>query len=377
MGPVWLSLRAGLRLRWRVLAALPVLLGVIGGIVLAPAAYPRLLQWANAAQVDISPAGVPGWNGPAGYYAALARLPQVASVGTAVWYNVALPVRHGRPTTWVQAFASPDQAVGASMDRVKILQGWRAARSSGITAKVTREPPAPLTVEPPGLSESNYAGWAAEYGVTGLTPPPALTVWVNKVFEIPELEHQKDLSNNDFVVMTKSGYIEVPAGYVAVYATGDESKASWGTGAEQLRAHVGNSVLDLVDGPRDKTMSGLSGQVEVAVFLYDFKAATVDIKLECTRTDEAYAQWQLSTYEKIADAYQAQLDAYLAEVNTATTAETVTRAELSPDAKRRVELDELKRATLTIVSSSDFSHRNAVSGPTDAAPIPVTDPTWP
>jgi hypothetical protein len=251
---------------------------------------------------------------------------------------------------------------------------WRAARSSGTTAKVTREPPAPLMVEPPGLSESNYAGWAAEYGVTGLTPPPALTVWVNKVFEIPELEHQKNLSNDDFVVMTKSGYIEVPAGYVAVHATGDESKASWGTGAEQLRAHVGNSVLDLVDGPRDKTMSGLSGQVEVAVFLYDFKAATVDIKLECTRTDEAYAQWQLSAYEKIADAYQTQLDAYLAEVNMATTAETVTRAELSPDAKRRVELDELKRAALTIVSSSDFSHRNAVSGPTDAAPIPVTDP---
>src|SRR6185437_528211 len=109
MGPVWLSLCAGLRLRWRVLAALAVLLGVIGGVVLTAAAgarridtaYPRLLHWANAAQVDISPAGVAGWNGPAGYYAALARLPQVASVGTAVWYNVMLPVRHGRPTTWV------------------------------------------------------------------------------------------------------------------------------------------------------------------------------------------------------------------------------------------------------------------------------------
>jgi ABC-type antimicrobial peptide transport system permease subunit len=131
MEPVWLSLRAGVRLRWRVLAALAVLLGVISGVVLTAAegarrtdtAYPRLLHWANAAQVDISPAGVPGWNGPAGYYAALAQLPQVASVGTAVWYNVVLPVRHGRPTTWVQAFASPDHAVGASMDRLKILQG--------------------------------------------------------------------------------------------------------------------------------------------------------------------------------------------------------------------------------------------------------------
>jgi hypothetical protein len=61
VGPVWLSLRAGLRLRWRVLAALAVLLGVVGGVVLTAAAgarrtataYPRLLQWANAAQVEI------------------------------------------------------------------------------------------------------------------------------------------------------------------------------------------------------------------------------------------------------------------------------------------------------------------------------------
>ena len=127
MGPVWLSLRAELRLRWRVLAALAVLLGVIGGVVLTAAAgarrtdtaYPRLLQWANAAQVDISPYS----NGSAGYDAALARLPQVASISTAVLYNMVLPVRRGLPTTWVRAFASPDRALGASSDRVKILQG--------------------------------------------------------------------------------------------------------------------------------------------------------------------------------------------------------------------------------------------------------------
>lgn len=130
MGPVWLSLRAELRLRWRVLAALAVLLGVIGGVVLTVAAgarrtdtaYPRLLQWANAAQVDLS-YRAPGWSGPPGYYAALARLPQVASLSTAVLYNVVLPVRHGLPTTSVQAMASPDRALGVSADRVKILQG--------------------------------------------------------------------------------------------------------------------------------------------------------------------------------------------------------------------------------------------------------------
>ena len=116
MGPVWLSLRARLRLRWRVLAAFAVLLGVVGGVVLTAAAgarrtdtaYPRLLKWANAAQVEIGAYSSFDLNGTAGYFAGLARLPQVASMSTAVLYNMVLPVRRGLPTTWVQAFASPD-----------------------------------------------------------------------------------------------------------------------------------------------------------------------------------------------------------------------------------------------------------------------------
>ncbi len=128
MGSVWLSLRADFRLRWRPLAGLALLLGLIGGLVLTAAAgarrtdtaYPRLLQWAGAAQVDILPAG----NGPtAGYFAALARLPQVEAMSTASLYQILLPARRGLPPTVVQAWSSPDRAMGVSADRVKILQG--------------------------------------------------------------------------------------------------------------------------------------------------------------------------------------------------------------------------------------------------------------
>src|SRR5271170_6606643 len=113
MGSVWLSLRADFRLRWRPLAGLALLIGLIGGLVLTAAAgarrtdtaYPRLLQWAGAAQVDILPAG----NGPtAGYFAALARLPQVEAMSTASLYQILLPARCGLPPTVVQAWSSPD-----------------------------------------------------------------------------------------------------------------------------------------------------------------------------------------------------------------------------------------------------------------------------
>ena len=84
MGSVWLSLRGELRRRWAALLALALLLGLVGGVALTAAAgaertdtaYPRLLQWARAAQVDVIPTGnrqVPG------YFAAVGRLPQVAS----------------------------------------------------------------------------------------------------------------------------------------------------------------------------------------------------------------------------------------------------------------------------------------------------------
>jgi len=128
MGPVWLGMRAELRLRWRAMVGLALLLGLAGGVALTAAAgarrtetaYPRLLRWANAAQIDVIPySGEPT---PA-YFAALARLPEVASISTAVLYNVVLPPRHGLPQTLVQTLASPDRALGASADRVKILQG--------------------------------------------------------------------------------------------------------------------------------------------------------------------------------------------------------------------------------------------------------------
>ena len=128
MGSVWLSLRADFRLRWRPLAALALLLGLIGGVVLTAAAgarrtdtaYPRLLQWARASQVDI----LPDANGPTpGYFSAVRRLPQVAAMSMDSLYQVILPVRHGRPATEVLTYSSPDEGMGLSTDRVKILQG--------------------------------------------------------------------------------------------------------------------------------------------------------------------------------------------------------------------------------------------------------------
>jgi hypothetical protein len=126
MATVWLALRADVRRRWRALLSLALILGVAGGVVLTAAAgarrtdtsYQRLLTWANAAQVEV----LPGAPDPR-YFAALARLPQVAAMSSAIQYNLALPAGGGEPDTHLTALASPDDTLGVSVDRVKVTDG--------------------------------------------------------------------------------------------------------------------------------------------------------------------------------------------------------------------------------------------------------------
>ena len=129
MESLWLTLRAELRRRWRPMLGLAVLLGVIGGVVLTAAAgaertdtaYPRLLQWARAAQVQLIPNSD---TVPTRYFAALGRLPQVAAMSTTGLYQATLPGR-GSQLTPVETMSSPDRALGITADRVKVLAGHR------------------------------------------------------------------------------------------------------------------------------------------------------------------------------------------------------------------------------------------------------------
>jgi ABC-type antimicrobial peptide transport system permease subunit len=127
--PVWLTLRADLRRKWRAMLGLALLLGLISGVVLTAAAgaqrtstaYPRLLAWANASQLAAIPAI--NFHVPTDYYEALARQPQVASLATAVLYQAALPAAGPTATSQLNVMSSPDHALGVSVDKVKVLSG--------------------------------------------------------------------------------------------------------------------------------------------------------------------------------------------------------------------------------------------------------------
>ena len=81
---------------------------------------------------------VPGGLAPA-YFAALARLPQVTAMSSAIQYNLGLPPAGGGfPDTQLEAFASSDGTLGVSVDRVKVLQG--AMFDPGVANQVVIDP---------------------------------------------------------------------------------------------------------------------------------------------------------------------------------------------------------------------------------------------
>src|ERR1700722_19577575 len=143
MGAAWLTLRAGLRRRWRPMLGMVLLVGLVGGIALTAAAgarrtataYPRLLRWSNAANVQV----VPGCVGLGGFYTALARLPQVASMSTAVVYELAVPGGGGTPSGQLEAVASPDGTLGRTTDRVRILAGRRPSSADPAAVMIDQQ----------------------------------------------------------------------------------------------------------------------------------------------------------------------------------------------------------------------------------------------
>jgi hypothetical protein len=137
MTAIWATLGSDLRSRWRGLLALAVLLGLVGGAVLACAAgarrtdtaYGRLRDWAHASQVEL----VEGASEPS-YYRAVRRLHDVEYVSESLYEDAVLPTAHGLTQVTVAAMTSPDNSMGIRTDRVKILAGrmWRPADAHAV-----------------------------------------------------------------------------------------------------------------------------------------------------------------------------------------------------------------------------------------------------
>jgi hypothetical protein len=125
MAAIGARLRADLRAGWRSWAAVALVIGLAGGVVLASAAgarrtdtaYPRLRRAGRASDLIVSPLGT----GLPGYYRALSRLPGVEDLGVVVGIS-ALPLLAGRPDPAL-TMALGDTRFGYQLERPKLVAG--------------------------------------------------------------------------------------------------------------------------------------------------------------------------------------------------------------------------------------------------------------
>ncbi|HEY8057178.1 MAG TPA: hypothetical protein VID94_00435, partial [Acidimicrobiales bacterium] len=126
MGPVLAQARRDLRAQWRSLLALSLLVGLIGGVVLAStmaarrtaSAYTRYVDFAHAEDINI---GTPGINDPAfpEVVSAIESFPEVAAVGP-ISSQELLSTEEGLE---LFALGGLDDRVGTTINRPKILDG--------------------------------------------------------------------------------------------------------------------------------------------------------------------------------------------------------------------------------------------------------------
>jgi ABC-type antimicrobial peptide transport system permease subunit len=115
-----------LRVHWRAFVALVLLTGLAGGAVLTATAgairtgtaYSRFLAWSNASDLLVAPAG----SGFGGYYAAVARRPEVVSSATVAGLNL-LPLEPDGAAVGYGVTVNVAGGYGQAIDRVKLLAG--------------------------------------------------------------------------------------------------------------------------------------------------------------------------------------------------------------------------------------------------------------
>src|SRR6185437_10946930 len=232
-----------------------------GGVVLAAAAgarrtdtaYPRLLAWSNASQVNI----VPQFTDSAGYYAALARLPQVESAAVGQLDQAALP---GDPGTAVQLVSSPDAAYGTRVDRVRVLAGRLFDPRAAGQAMIDQHMAAAEHVKPGGTVRVLVV---PNDSVTG-TPdfakavPVALLVTAVVAFD-PQIEIG-DGGYNSPTVLASAPFAATPVARAASYGTEAAVRLTPGASVPRFIA-AANALAARYAGPTGQP--GAGGRVDV------------------------------------------------------------------------------------------------------------------
>ena len=246
---------------------------------------------------------------------------------------------------------------------------YRHALANRPMTGVSLTEPDPLgDLQPSDLTEDNYQDYVAKYAVSGATAPPPETTIVGAVFE------QSGLKQNNTVSKTVS--LEIPRGYLATTGRFAHELYHFAKDHEpSLTVIIGTSSMNLLAVSAGKDFPALYWEdrtIPVGV-IGSLSGMIVTIEVECERSDAAEQDWQQDTYDAIVAAYNAQKSAYDTQVSAAGFAANSTTLGGSETENRRIEKEELKKGSLTMLARQYFENFDAMHLTDTASGFPEFD----
>jgi hypothetical protein len=121
-----------------------------------------------------------------------------------------------------------------------------------------------------------------------------------------------------------------------------------------------------------KVGSIIFGKIPVSVMSNGVSGFNVNVTVLCEPLPETVVQWQIDTYEKIAQAYYAMKQQYDEELAAREVRAGIQIQGQSPIRNAEMVREEIKKAVIEMLTASDFKGRNAIKG-RDNAGKPLVD----
>lgn len=225
------------------------------------------------------------------------------------------------------------------------------AHSSALT--ITK--PAPFTITPDQITESNYGYYVKQYGATDVTAPPEL-------YKTAAANYQGGPGENDNVSFVSSGQIAIDAGYRAIWASVETTGNVWEAAAstDVLLGGRSHRFENNASWTWSTSLDSEQGTIPWGVKTWKRANVVVTIEVKCQRTDRALQQWRLETHGKLTTAYKARLQEYEEKLAQLELQAGVAIQGRNPAANQATITAELKKNCISILTDQQFDLFDAI-----------------
>jgi hypothetical protein len=223
-----------------------------------------------------------------------------------------------------------------------------ARKASAAAAAGSLTPPEPLADDFSftDIKPGNYETWVDTFQVANVSPPPPMYKIVGKAFD------QSGPNPG-----ARGDSLSVPEGYLA-----KEAHVHWSytySGVDRLNVVVGQQRFALHGDESFHTLDDEDAVVPIAINANNILQYAITVEVKCKRSDETLQAWQLASYNAIVEAYNQQKAAYEAQMAAHELSQGVAISGNNPDQNRRIEREELKRGSLTLLTNQHFADFDA------------------